>query len=146
MAVSNMMAQKPGGETNSPSGLARVSRILFLVCAVVFAISVGLQVFLAGMAIFAGPQNWAMHEIFVGYFGFLSLPMLLFAFLGKLPASLKWVSGAQFMLIGYMYFSANIRGVNPLLAATHPVMALIIFALAIWTVVRVWPLVMGGQR
>jgi len=146
MTVSNPVAQEPGSATNSLSGLARVSRILFLVSAAIFAICVGLQVFIAGMAVFAGPQNWAMHVNFIHFFEFIPLLMLLFAFLGKMPASMKWVSGGQLLLIFYMYFAANIRGVNPLLAATHPVVAMVIFALSIWTVTRVWPLVLGKNR
>jgi uncharacterized membrane protein YozB (DUF420 family) len=35
-----------------------------------------------------------------------------------------------------MYFAANIRGVYPIVAATHPVVALVLFALALWTVWR----------
>lgn len=136
MSVSNTFAQATTSHKKALSGVARISRILFMVFAVGFALCVTLQVFIAGMATFAGPQNWAMHVSFIHFFEFLPLLMLLCAFLGKMPASMKWVSGGQFLLIFYMYFAANIRSINPLLAASHPVVALAIFGLAIWTVWR----------
>lgn len=138
MSVSNTFSQATTSNNRALSGVARISRILFLVFAVGFALCVTLQVFIAGMATFAGPQNWAMHVTFIHFFEFLPLLMLLCAFLGRIPASVKWVSGLQFLLIFYMYFAANMRGINPMLAATHPVVAVAIFGLAIWTVWYAW--------
>lgn len=95
-----------------------------------------LQVFIAGMATFAGPQYWGKHVNFVHIFEFLPLLMVLLAFVDKMHSALKWVSGIQFVLILYMYFAAGMRGAFPMVAATHPVVALIIFGLAIWTVAQ----------
>lgn len=141
MSISNTLSHAPNTGAQKQSGLVRFARVAFIVTAAVFALCVGAQVFIAGMATFAGPQNWGLHVTFVHFFEFLPLLMLLFAFLGKLPANLKWASGGQFLLIFYMYFAANIRGINPMLAATHPVVAMIIFALAIWTVMHAWRMI-----
>lgn len=49
----------------------RYSRIIFAVLATVFAVSIVVQVFLAGMAIFMDPLNWSRHSTFVRYFTLL---------------------------------------------------------------------------
>lgn len=128
------------------SGLARGSRIAFLVIAVVFTICVALQVFIAGMAVFAGPQNWAMHVQFVHVFELLPILMLVLSFTGRIPVRMRVESGVLFLLIGYMYFAANIVRVMPMLAATHPVMGFAIFALAVSILPRAWRLAFPQTR
>jgi hypothetical protein len=57
---------------------------------------------------------------------------------GRLPPRLRWLSAALFALVYFQYFTANIRGHAPFMAALHPVVALIIFWLSIHVVQQTW--------
>jgi hypothetical protein len=101
----------------------------FTVLAWLFAACVAIQVFFAGLAIFAGPNWWTSHTTFVHLIELLPLLMLVAAFVGKLPPRLRWLSLAAFVMIGLQY--ATIALGVPELTALHPVNALLIFWLAI---------------
>lgn len=127
------------------SALARFSRIAFAGLAAVFLVCVVVQIFLAGLATFVHPLNWARHTAFVHFFEIVPLLMLLFSFTGRLPQRLRWQSAGLFGLIFVQYFTANIRAILPLGAALHPVVAVGIF-MASWAVLReAWPLAFGRQ-
>ena len=76
-----------------------VARYLFIVASAAFFLSTLVQVFLAGMAIFANPVNWGRHVSFVHFFEFLPLLMLVAGWLGRLPKNLLWLSAGLFGLI-----------------------------------------------
>lgn len=116
-------------------------RICFTLLAIIFALCVVSQVLLAGLATFVNPVNWAKHTTFVHLFGF-NLPVLMFimAFVGNMPRWAHWQSAGLIGLIYAMYFSANITAVLPWAAATHPVIALVIFWMSIIIVSKAWRL------
>jgi hypothetical protein len=108
------------------------ARRAFTALAWLFAICVAAQVFLAGMAVFNGPAWWSDHVTFIHLFEYVPLLMLLAAFLGKMPARIKWLSLLAFGLVALQYaFVALGSSSLPALAALHPVNALVIFWLAI---------------
>lgn len=113
------------------SGGVRAARMAFAVLSAAFALCITAQVFLAGMSIFVDPSHWAHHSSFVHWIGFVPLLMLAVGFAGKVPARLRWYSAALFALIYAMYATANIGGIQPWIAAAHPVLAMIIFWLSI---------------
>ena len=92
-----------------------------------------LQTFFAGTALFTDSAYWAYHTNFVHIFEFLPLLMLIVAFLGKLPKSLRWQSLLVFVVIYSQYFTANLPGAG----AYHPVIALVLFWLSIRLASRV---------
>lgn len=110
---------------------ARATWYAFLGLAVVFALCVAAQVFIAGLAVFVTPVHWAQHTAFIHIFEFVPLLMLIVSAAGRLPVRLRWLSAALFALVYAQYFTANIGGLVPLLAALHPVVALVIFWLAV---------------
>lgn len=124
----------------------RFAGIIFVVLAIVFALSVTIQVFLAGMSVFMNPIHWSKHVIFVHIFEYLPLLMLMFGFIGRLQAKLLWQSAACFALLIVMYFTANIISVAPVAAAFHPVAALVLFGLAVLIVPLAWRTVFGGKE
>jgi hypothetical protein len=120
------------------SGGARFARGAFVFFAAVFLLCIGIQVFMAGLAIFENPVYWAWHRSFVHFFELLPLILLGLAFAGRLPAGLRWQSAGLFALIFAQYFTANVRAVLPWAAATHPVIALGIFWVAARTLMDAW--------
>jgi hypothetical protein len=110
---------------------ARWAVVTYGVIGVVFAVAVTVQIFLAGLAVFADPSRWRWHTLFVHAFELLPVIMLIVAFAGRLPARLRWAAGAQFLLIGLQYATAHSGGS---VAAVHPVSAMLIFWLAVTSV------------
>lgn len=123
------------------SGGQQYARMAFALLAAAFALCVAVQVFLAGMAVFVNPLNWARHTGFVHVFELLPVVMLALAFAGRLPAALRWQSAGLLGLIMVMYATANMGGRVPWAAAAHPVMALAVFWVAAVVVGNSWRLV-----
>ena len=111
------------------TGGVRWGRLAFRILAWLFAGGVAVQVFFAGLGIFAGPEWWSAHTTFVHLVEVLPVLMLIAAFIGRLPAPAKWLSLAAFLLIGLQY--ALVALDLPEVTAFHPVNALLIFWLAI---------------
>lgn len=111
----------------SVSGGVKISRYLFALLAWLTVACVVLQTFLAGMAVFTDPIHWKHHTTFVHLFEFLPIILMILAFTGKLPNALRWQSAALFVLIFAQYFTAHFPGAG----AVHPVIALLLFWLAL---------------
>lgn len=125
-------------ETKGSNG-RRMSRIIYLLLGVLFAIGVIMQVMLAGMAVFINGLHWVRHSMLIHAFGFnIPLFMLVAAFIGKMPRFAYWQVFGSFVLIFLLYFTANMRGTLPIVAALHPVIAMILFAFSAWTVYKTW--------
>ena len=120
----------------------KVSRYIFLVLCILFALGVIMQVVFAGLAIFVNGLYWVSHSVLVHAFGFnVPILMLLTAFIGKMPRWAYWNIIAMLFLLFLMYFTANITKVLPIIAAFHPVIAMVLFVISIWSVFRAWKLV-----
>ncbi len=115
-----------------------IARYIFLIASAAFFLSTLVQVFLAGLAIFAGPVNWGRHVIFVHLFEYLPLLMLLAGWIGRLPKNLLWLSAGLFALIFVQYFNANFGPISPVVAATHPVTGVLVTGLAYSTMIKAW--------
>lgn len=118
----------------------RWARLAFLVLAAVFVACVVVQILLAGLAVFSHPLYWARHVGFVHVFELLPLAMLLVAVVGGLPRRLAWLSAGLLGLIFLMYFSANLRAIVPVVAAFHPVLAMVLFMAATQVAGQAWAL------
>ncbi|WP_176142447.1 DUF6220 domain-containing protein [Halobacillus hunanensis] len=116
------------------TGKVRLWRKTFFFLAVIFVLTVAIQVFLAGFAIFVDPAKWTKHTNFVKIFEYVPILMLIFSFPGKLTPSMKWQSFGLFTLIILMYATANI----PHAGAFHPVIALLIFWMSIVVSQKAW--------
>jgi hypothetical protein len=97
---------------------------LFLACVVV-------QVFLAGLGVFAGGQNFSLHREFGYVFGWLTLVLLLLGVGGRLGR--RWIGLSALLLVLFAFQSVFValREVLPAVAALHPVNALAIFGVAL---------------
>ncbi len=107
-------------------------RILYLIVAWLFPVAILFQVFLVGLSLFTTQSYWDAHIGFGHSIVFLPALQVLLAYLGQIPPPAKlltWLS-LGICLIQTEVF-AMIRTAVPTLAALHPVLALVLFALAL---------------
>lgn len=109
----------------------------FVLFAGALVVSVFIQVYIAGMAVFVDPANWSLHANFVHIIEWFPLVMLVLAFLGGLSRELKLLSVVLFVLIIVQYATA-LGFSDSIVAAIHPVNALVIFWIATVTIRRAW--------
>ncbi|MGH2371726.1 MAG: DUF6220 domain-containing protein, partial [Chloroflexota bacterium] len=119
----------PAGPASRPPASVQWARRGYAALAWIFVGCLVVQVFLAGLGVFAGPANWRWHTTFVHFFELLPLLMLALAFLGRLPGRLRWLTAGLFALIFVQYATANLGDAPSIqiVAALHPVVALILF-------------------
>jgi hypothetical protein len=108
------------------------ARTLFRLLTWLFIIAVVVQVFLAGMVVVAQQMDWGGHEGLGHMMGFLLLPMLVVAYLGKASRRVKMLTWALFItwFVQSYVLIIFLRQSMPILAAFHPVLALADFLLA----------------
>lgn len=106
-------------------------RLAFIGVAWLFLACVVVQVFLAGLGVFAGVHNFSLHREFGYAFGWLTLVLLLLALGGRLGR--RWIGLSALILVLFALLSVFValREVMPALAALHPVNALAIFGVAL---------------
>jgi hypothetical protein len=115
----------------------RWGRYGYVLFAGIFVVCVLIQVYIAGMAVFIDPANWELHTTFIHVFELLPIIMLVLAFAGQLPRRLKWLPAGLFLLIIVQYATAEGFS-DSLVAAIHPVNALVIFWIGIITTRMAW--------
>lgn len=121
--------------------LRRWSRIGHMVAVWAFVALVTVQVFLAGLGMFAGAENFKTHVDF-GYSAVwivvLLLPVL--AWVGRVPRRELWLSVLLLALyIPQCLLPPLARAGGPaIIAAFHPVNALLMFALGVRIGLRAW--------
>lgn len=102
-----------------------------------FVIGVLIQVYLAGMAVFIDPTYWGLHTTFVHILELSPIIMFIFAFLGRFSREMKLLPVGLFALIFVQYATA-ITFTGSMVAALHPVNALVMFGLAVSSTHRSW--------
>ena len=108
-----------------------IVRLAFIGVAWLFLACVVVQVFLAGLGVFAGAHSFTVHREFGYIFGWLTLVLLTLAIIGRLGR--RWIGLSVVMLVLFAFQSVFValRDVVPAVAALHPVNALAIFAVAL---------------
>ena len=121
--------------------MTKISRSAYLVASWLFLAGVSAQVFLAGMVVVAGKIGWANHRDLGHALALPLLVMLLTAYLGRMPRTVK---GMTWLLFTVYIIQADVlifmRGSAPIASAFHPVLALVDFALALTLARRAWSL------
>jgi Family of unknown function (DUF6220) len=113
------------------------TRILYVSAAWLFPAAILIQVFLVGLSLFTGQAYWSTHGEVGHSLAVLPLLLVILAYLGRLPRSEKlliWLLFGVYLVQAEVF--AAIRDSVPLLAAFHPVLALVLFALAILIALR----------
>lgn len=112
------------------------ARYGYSIAAALFFVGVLAQTYIAGMAVFIDPGNWELHTTFVHFIEMLFIPLLIFGFLGQFSRLLKGAPVVLFVLIGVQYMTAATFG--SLVAAIHPVSAVVIAFLTLWMAKESW--------
>lgn len=122
--------------------MEKISRYTYLFAACLFLAGVAVQVFLAGMVVVALQMGWNNH---IGLGHMLAAPLLLMLisqYPGRLPRQMK---GLTWLLFGVYVLQADViiflRFQAPVVAAFHPVLALVDVALGLALARRAWLLV-----
>jgi hypothetical protein len=117
------------------TGLARgihlVAIWLFAACAVV-------QVFLAGLGVFVGPDRFALHRDFGYTFSLLLLVVLVAAVVGRLGR--RQIGWAVLLMVLFLLQSVFVamRASAPEIAALHPLNGFLIIAVAVVSGREAW--------
>jgi hypothetical protein len=110
-----------------------------LVAAWLFVVGVLVQAFLAGTALaqLGGTGDFGAHISF-GYsvMGLLALAVLVTALIGRVPRSQVGLSVGLFVLYIVQTALPNARSTAPIIAALHPVNAMLLLGLAIAVALR----------
>ena len=130
-------------EVDPRSPIIRYSRLAFVVSAWAYAASVVWQVFLAGLSVFDNPARWVDHANTGQMVGTLTIFMVLFALIGRLPIIVIGLSVLVLLLYGMQYPFANTA--TGWLAALHAVNALLMFWLSTHLAGRVTALTRSSQ-
>ena len=134
-SVPPVVTSLPQQRTRAPR---RVPLVIYTALAVVFLLSVVVQVFLAGAGIFASASWLGSHGIFGHVLPVIPLLMVILGLVGRLPRPINWLTVLLLVLVyiqpWFIYLARDIG--TPLLAALHPVNALAIFTLALYLLYR----------
>lgn len=100
-----------------------------VIAAWLLAAAVLVQIFLAGRAVFVGPDWWQKHRDFVHTFEWLSPLAVVLAYLGRATRAAKWLAWATVALLFLEYATAGWQSsLGRLgLAALHPMLAALLF-------------------
>ncbi|HET9344493.1 MAG TPA: DUF6220 domain-containing protein [Candidatus Limnocylindrales bacterium] len=108
------------------------------VVAWLFAACVLVQVFLAGLGVFDGPQRFELHRNFGYLFGWLTLVMVIIAAVGRLGRVLIGLSLLALVQFALQSVFILFREDLPAIAALHPVNGVLLLIVAIAIGRRAW--------
>jgi hypothetical protein len=122
----------------------RIGRFGFALFALIFAVCVIVQVFLAGLAVFVNKGDWGPHTSFVISFEFVPILMFILSFVGRVSGRLRWTSLGLYVMILLQYVTAKaFSGIW--LAAFHPVIAILMYWNAYIIVKQTWRWIVGKE-
>jgi hypothetical protein len=98
---------------------------LFVLCGVV-------QVFLAGLGVFAGSSNFIAHRDLGYLLGPLTLVLIVLAVVGRLPRAVVLGSVLLLVLLVLQSVFVALRSSAPAVAALHPVNGFLIVLVGVW--------------
>ncbi|MDQ2941433.1 MAG: DUF6220 domain-containing protein [Chloroflexota bacterium] len=110
--------------------MVRGARYLYAALAWAFVAGVILQVFFIGLGLFVGPENLALHVNFGWLLHLAPLPVLVASALARAGRTQIMRTAALAVLVFFVPILAAVRTDLPLVAAFHPVGALLAFWLA----------------
>jgi hypothetical protein len=122
----------------------RQIRMAFVITAWLFLACVVVQVFLAGLGVFAGSANFELHRNFGYLFGWLTLLLLMLGIAGR--AGRGFIAPAVLILVLFALQSVFValRADLPVAAALHPVNGLAIFLVTFLVATRSLSLLAGA--
>ena len=111
--------------------MVRAARYAFVVLALAFAAGIVLQVFFIGLGLFAGSENLVLHTTFGWILHLAPLLVLIAAALAGAGRTRILQAVALVVVVWVVPILAAVRADLPVIAAFHPVGALIAFVLSL---------------
>jgi hypothetical protein len=115
----------------------RLSRYGYAAAACLFVAGILMQVFLVGLTLLGRQPSWQTHMGLGHSLSILVLLMIILVYMGRLPRPMKpltWLSLILYVLLADVVIF--MRGSVPLVAALHPVLAVVEFALVSYLTFR----------
>jgi Family of unknown function (DUF6220) len=116
----------------------RIARPIHLVVAWLLVAGLLVQVFLAGMGVFAGRTNFATHRDFGYTLTLVPVILLVTALVGRFG---RWHAIAAAVMLGQFILQSVLvlqRDSIPAIAALHPVNAFLMLLIAVWVAMDAW--------
>jgi hypothetical protein len=113
-----------------------IARLTYRYATRVYVAMIGVQVLLAGMYVFAGPELLFLHKTFAHLFIATSTVILVSALAGRLQAPARRDALVTVGLLVFQGLFVHALVISPFIAAFHPVNALVMFWWAIGTAKR----------
>lgn len=117
------------------------ARYVYLAFVWIYLVGIVFQVFLAGIGLFGVAKDFEPHVGLGWILHLVPVLLLIVAALARVGSRLLWWTTALLVVQFIQPILATLRNDLPLLAALHPVLALIIFWLAFTIGVKAWQLV-----
>ena len=111
--------------------MVRLARYAFVVLAVAFAAAIVLQVFFIGLGLFEGSENLGLHRDFGWILHLAPLLVMVAAALAAAGRARILQAVALVVVVWIVPILAAVRADLPMVAAFHPVGALLAFALSL---------------
>ena len=123
----------------------RLSRYAYAAAAWLFVVGILTQVYLVGLSLLGQQPSWQTHVGLGHGLSIVALLMVALAYTSRLPRPMKpftWLNLViSILLLNVVIF---MRGSAPLVAALHPVLAILLFGIAGFLAMRAWQLVREG--
>lgn len=121
--------------------MASIGARIYLALVWVYLAAIVVQVFLAGAALFYPGRDFELHRNLGWILHLVPVLLLIAALAGRVGRELVWWTVALLVVQGIQPLLPGVRADLPWLAALHPVLALVIFWLALSIGMRAWRLV-----
>lgn len=118
--------------------MSNVARGIHLAAIWLFAACSVIQVFLAGLGVFVGPDRFALHRDFGYTFGLLLLVVIVAAIVGRLGRRQILYAIVLMVLFTLQSVFVAMRATAPEIAALHPVNGVLIIGVAFFSGREAW--------
>jgi Family of unknown function (DUF6220) len=117
------------------------ARYLYVALVWIYLAGILFQVFLAGMGLFGSAKDFEPHVGLGWILHLVPILLLIVAAVGRVGSRLLWWTTVLLVVQFIQPILATVRNDLPLVAAFHPVLALVIFWLALTIGLKAWRLV-----
>jgi len=118
--------------------LTEFARVVVTPLAVLLALAVLTQAYLAGAAAVVDADYWSLHKSWIAIFQWLSVPLVPVTWAGRRDPTTRWMSVVPIVLIAAQYSSVHLafRHGASWLAGLHAVIGFVLFGTLVLLVSR----------
>jgi hypothetical protein len=140
-AVAELRSSSQSATRRRVDAVVSGARALYLGLVWIYLAAIVVQVFLAGVGLFGATHDFEPHRNLGWILHLGPVLLLVVAAVARVGARTIWWNVALLLTVGVQPFLPGLRNTAPLLAALHPVLALVIFWITLTIGLRTWRLV-----